>query len=80
MAHRVTSRQGSISVAFGAKRTLAYRLSEQIYEFTPQAAWINSSQREAAKQVAALCVYLLADESGFVTGAELTLDGGLTAQ
>jgi 3(or 17)beta-hydroxysteroid dehydrogenase len=31
-------------------------------------------------EVAALCVYLLADESSFVTGAELTLDGGLTAQ
>ena len=31
-------------------------------------------------EVAALCVYLLADESAFVTGAELTLDGGLTAQ
>ncbi len=31
-------------------------------------------------EVAALCVYLLSDESGFVTGAELTLDGGLTAQ
>jgi NAD(P)-dependent dehydrogenase (short-subunit alcohol dehydrogenase family) len=31
-------------------------------------------------EVAALCVYLLAEESGFVTGAELALDGGLTAQ
>jgi 3(or 17)beta-hydroxysteroid dehydrogenase len=31
-------------------------------------------------EVAGLCVYLLADESAFVTGAELTLDGGLTAQ
>ncbi len=31
-------------------------------------------------EVADLCVYLLSDESGFVTGAELTLDGGLTAQ
>ncbi len=31
-------------------------------------------------EVADLCVYLLADESAFVTGAELTLDGGLTAQ
>jgi 3(or 17)beta-hydroxysteroid dehydrogenase len=31
-------------------------------------------------EVAALCIYLLSDESGFVTGAELTLDGGLTAQ
>lgn len=31
-------------------------------------------------EVADLCVYLLSDESTFVTGAELTLDGGLTAQ
>ncbi len=31
-------------------------------------------------EVAALCVYLLSEESAFVTGAELTLDGGLTAQ
>lgn len=31
-------------------------------------------------EVATLCVYLLSDESAFVTGAELTLDGGLTAQ
>jgi 3(or 17)beta-hydroxysteroid dehydrogenase len=30
-------------------------------------------------EVASLCVYLLSDESAFVTGAELTLDGGLTA-
>ncbi len=31
-------------------------------------------------EVAQLCVYLLSDESAFVTGAEFTLDGGLTAQ
>ncbi|HML08058.1 MAG TPA: SDR family oxidoreductase [Xanthobacteraceae bacterium] len=31
-------------------------------------------------EVAALCIYLLADESAFVTGAEFVLDGGLTAQ
>jgi NAD(P)-dependent dehydrogenase (short-subunit alcohol dehydrogenase family) len=34
----------------------------------------------APAEVAALCVYLLSDESAFVTGAELALDGGLTAQ
>ncbi|HZP74891.1 MAG TPA: SDR family oxidoreductase [Pseudolabrys sp.] len=31
-------------------------------------------------EVAELCVYLLSDESAFVTGAEFTIDGGLTAQ
>jgi 3(or 17)beta-hydroxysteroid dehydrogenase len=31
-------------------------------------------------EVAALCVYLLCDESAFVTGSEFVLDGGLTAQ
>ncbi len=31
-------------------------------------------------EVADMCVYLLSDESGFVTGAEFTIDGGLTAR
>jgi 3alpha(or 20beta)-hydroxysteroid dehydrogenase len=31
-------------------------------------------------EVAELCVYLLSDDSAFVTGAEFVLDGGLTAQ
>jgi hypothetical protein len=26
-----------------------------------------------------MCVYLLSDESAFVTGAEFAIDGGLTA-
>jgi len=33
-----------------------------------------------AAEVADLCVYLLSDESGFVTGAEFVIDGGLTAR
>jgi NAD(P)-dependent dehydrogenase (short-subunit alcohol dehydrogenase family) len=33
-----------------------------------------------AAEVADLCVYLLSDESAFVTGAELAIDGGLSAQ
>lgn len=31
-------------------------------------------------EVAAMCVYLLSDESSFVTGAEFAIDGGLTAR
>src|SRR5262245_26118809 len=31
-------------------------------------------------EVAEMCVYLLSDESAFVTGAEFTIDGGLTAR
>jgi 3(or 17)beta-hydroxysteroid dehydrogenase len=32
------------------------------------------------KEVSELCVYLLSDESRFVTGAEFVIDGGLTAR
>jgi 3(or 17)beta-hydroxysteroid dehydrogenase len=31
-------------------------------------------------EVANMCVYLLSDESAFVTGAEFVIDGGLTAR
>ena len=33
-----------------------------------------------AAEVADLCIYLLSDESRFVTGAEFVIDGGLTAR
>ena len=33
-----------------------------------------------AEEVAQMCVYLLSDESKFVTGAEFVIDGGLTAR
>jgi len=33
-----------------------------------------------AAEVAALCVYLLSDAAGFVTGADVPIDGGLTAR
>jgi len=32
------------------------------------------------KEVAGMCVYLLSDESSFVTGAEFVIDGGLSAR
>jgi NAD(P)-dependent dehydrogenase (short-subunit alcohol dehydrogenase family) len=31
-------------------------------------------------EVADLCVYLLSDASAFITGADLPIDGGLTAR
>jgi NAD(P)-dependent dehydrogenase (short-subunit alcohol dehydrogenase family) len=31
-------------------------------------------------EVADLCVYLLSDEAAFITGADLPIDGGLTAK
>ena len=31
-------------------------------------------------EVAAVCLYLLSDDSGFITGADLPIDGGLTAR
>jgi len=34
----------------------------------------------APSEVAEMCVYLLSDESSFVTGAEFVIDGGLTAR
>src|SRR5664280_2586965 len=32
------------------------------------------------EEVAGLCVYLLSDEAGFITGADFPIDGGLTAR
>ena len=32
------------------------------------------------EEVANLCVYLLSDEAGFITGADVPIDGGLTAR
>jgi 3(or 17)beta-hydroxysteroid dehydrogenase len=34
----------------------------------------------APAEVAALCVYLLSDDSSFITGADVPIDGGLTAR
>lgn len=33
-----------------------------------------------AEEVAGLCVYLLSDAAGFITGADVPIDGGLTAR
>ena len=34
----------------------------------------------APAEIAALCVYLLSDDSSFITGADVPIDGGLTAR
>ncbi|MEJ2377186.1 MAG: SDR family oxidoreductase, partial [Pseudolabrys sp.] len=34
----------------------------------------------APEEVAKLCVYLLSDDSSFITGADVPIDGGLTAR
>jgi 3(or 17)beta-hydroxysteroid dehydrogenase len=34
----------------------------------------------AADEIAGLATYLASDEAGFVTGAEMVIDGGVTAQ
>ncbi len=44
------------------------------------AATVPLGRFGAPAEVAELCVYLLGDESAFVTGAEFVIDGGLTAQ
>jgi len=31
-------------------------------------------------EIAALCTYLLSDDAAFITGADLPIDGGLTAR
>jgi NAD(P)-dependent dehydrogenase (short-subunit alcohol dehydrogenase family) len=31
-------------------------------------------------EIADLCIYLLSDEAAFITGADLPIDGGLTAR
>jgi len=41
---------------------------------------IPAGRLGTAIEVAAMCVYLLSDEAGFVTGAEFVIDGGLTAR
>lgn len=52
----------------------------------PDKAWERLSKAApvgrlgTAEEVAAMVVYLGSDESGFTTGAELVLDGGLTAR
>lgn len=60
---------------------------EAIAAAAPDAERAQASMRKAIPlrrlgtpaEVAELCVYLLSDESGFVTGAEFAIDGGLTA-
>ncbi|MBV9349088.1 MAG: SDR family oxidoreductase [Pseudolabrys sp.] len=43
-------------------------------------AAVPLSRLGKADEIAALCVYLLSDDAAFVTGADVPIDGGLTAR
>ena len=42
--------------------------------------WHDFERIRLANEIAAAILYLASDESAFTTGAELVIDGGLTAQ
>jgi NAD(P)-dependent dehydrogenase (short-subunit alcohol dehydrogenase family) len=43
-------------------------------------ASVPLGRNAAADEIAGLAAYLASDEAGFVTGAEMVIDGGVTAQ
>jgi len=63
-------------------------MAEALFKMVPNPAEVRARmERQIPLQrfgkpaeVADMCVYLLSDESVFVTGAEFVIDGGLTAQ
>jgi NAD(P)-dependent dehydrogenase (short-subunit alcohol dehydrogenase family) len=63
-------------------------MAEALFEMVPNPAETKARMERQIPlhrfgrpaEVADLCVYLLSDESAFVTGAEFVIDGGLTAQ
>ena len=46
----------------------------------PRLGWIPMGRLATAQEVARAILYLASDESSYVTGAELVIDGGITAQ
>jgi 3(or 17)beta-hydroxysteroid dehydrogenase len=63
-------------------------MSDALFKIVPNPAEVKARMERQIPlhrfgkpaEVADMCVYLLSDESVFVTGAEFVIDGGLTAQ
>ena len=63
-------------------------MSDALFKIVPNPAEVKARMERQIPlhrfgkpvEVAEMCVYLLSDESVFVTGAEFVIDGGLTAQ
>jgi 3(or 17)beta-hydroxysteroid dehydrogenase len=66
--------EGAMTDAIIAQRRNPERARERMIGEIPLARFGR------AAEVADMCVYLLSDESAFVTGAEFVIDGGLTAR
>jgi NAD(P)-dependent dehydrogenase (short-subunit alcohol dehydrogenase family) len=50
-----------------------------VHDVTSEAAWARYGRLARPEQVAAGVVHLLSPASAFTTGAEVVIDGGLTA-
>ena len=66
---------GPIATPFGQKLGLT---KEQIAGFSAMIGRVPLGRMGSADEVAAAALYFASDASGFTTGAELVVDGGLT--
>jgi 3-oxoacyl-[acyl-carrier protein] reductase len=79
----------SLARAFAPQRTAVFSVAPGIVD-TPMAAAMSDDRRQATvsrtiaqreatpSEVAALIVFLLTDQSDYMTGSVVTIDGGLT--